>query len=56
MKRLNINECTLEELEDECIRVLGTNFGHNIISLICNVAEERFGKKEAERLFNLYQI
>ena len=55
MSRININECTLEELEDECIRVEGTNFGHNIIGIICRTAKKRFGEKESDRLFNLYQ-
>mgnify|MGYP003137229953 CR=1 FL=1 len=54
--RLNIETCTLEELEDECINVMGTPYGHNIIGLICSQAEERFGKEEAERLFNTYQM
>ena len=56
MRKININECTLEELEDECFEVMGTPFGHNIIGIICRTAEKRFGKKEAERLFNEYQI
>tara|TARA_R110002074_G_scaffold109465_8_gene236057 strand:+ start:915 stop:1085 length:171 start_codon:yes stop_codon:yes gene_type:complete len=55
MSRVNIKECTLEELEDECIRVEGTNFGHNMIGIICSVCEERFGEDEADRLFDLYQ-
>ena len=55
MSKLNLKECTLEELEDECINVQGTNFGHNIIGIICRVAEERFGEVEADRLFTTYQ-
>ena len=55
MSKLNLKECTLEELEDECINVQGTNFGHNIIGIICRVAEERFGEVEADRLFETYQ-
>ena len=55
MSRVNINSCSLEELEDECIRVEGTNFGHNMIGIICGVVEERFGEEEADRLFELYQ-
>ena len=53
--RTNINTCSLNELEDECIKVLGTTFGHNMIGIICSEAEKRFGKEEAERLFELYQ-
>lgn len=54
--RMNIKEATLEELEDECINVMGTPYGHNIIGIICSEAEKRFGKEEAERLFELYQV
>ena len=55
MSRVNLKTCSLEELEDECIRVEGTNFGHNMIGIICGVVEERFGEEEADRLFNTYQ-
>ena len=55
MSRVNINTCTLEELEDECIKVDGTNFGHTIIGIICRTALKRFGKKEGDRLFKSYQ-
>jgi len=55
MSKINLKTCTLEEIEDECIKVEGTNFGHNMIGILCNVAEERFGKDEATRLFDLYQ-
>ena len=55
MSRVNINSCSLEELEDECSRVMGTTFGHNIIGIICGVASKRFGEKEGDRLFELYQ-
>jgi hypothetical protein len=55
MSRVNINTCTLSELEDECIRVQGTNFGHNMIGIICGVAKDRFGKEEADVLYELYQ-
>ena len=54
--RININKCSQDELYEECERVVGTQYGHNMIGLICNVAEERFGKKVAEDLFETYQI
>ena len=54
--RLNIQEATIDELEEECISVLGTPYGHNIIGLICNVVDERFGEEEANRFFETYQI
>tara|TARA_R110002012_G_scaffold271363_1_gene456579 strand:- start:116 stop:286 length:171 start_codon:yes stop_codon:yes gene_type:complete len=55
MSRVNIKSCSLEELEDECIRAMGTTFGHNMIGIICEVASDRFGEKEGDRLFELYQ-
>ena len=55
MSRVNIRSCSLEELEDECIRVMETTFGHNMIGIICGVASKRFGEKEGDRLFELYQ-
>ena len=54
--KINIGTCTLEELEDECINVLGTPYGHNMIALMCSQAEKRFGGKEADRLFETYQM
>ena len=56
MARLNIQTATLEELENECAELMGTQFGHNMICIICNVVDERFGKEQAERLFNFYQM
>ena len=53
--RLNIQEATIDELEEECISVLGTPYGHNIIGLICNVVDERVGEEEADRFFETYQ-
>ena len=56
MARININTATIEELEDECWAGMGTQFGHNIIGIKCNVVKERFGKEEAERFFTTYQV
>ena len=56
MSRLNIKTATLEELEDKCLELMGTPFGHNMIGIICNQVKNRFGKEEAERLYNLYQM
>ena len=55
MSKTNLKTATIEELEDECESVLGTQYGHNIIGLICNIVDERFGKKEANRFFEEYQ-
>ena len=54
--RINLKTATLEELENECEELMGTPYGHNMIGLICQTAEDRFGEKEAERLFNTYQM
>ena len=54
--RINLKTATLEELENECEEVVGTPYGHNIIGLICNTVDERFGEEEAQRLFNTYQM
>tara|TARA_R100001443_G_scaffold116821_1_gene138646 strand:- start:2534 stop:2710 length:177 start_codon:yes stop_codon:yes gene_type:complete len=56
MARLNIKEATIGELELECMRLQGTTFGHNMIGIICNVVDERFGEEEAERFFETYQM
>ena len=56
MPKVNIETCSLEELENECIKVLGTPYGHNMIGIICSQADKRFGKEEAERLFDTYQM
>tara|TARA_R110000787_G_scaffold181168_1_gene293310 strand:+ start:483 stop:659 length:177 start_codon:yes stop_codon:yes gene_type:complete len=55
MSKTNLKTATIEELEDECESVLGTQYGHNIIGLICNIVDERFGKEEANRFFEEYQ-
>ena len=56
MAKMNINTATLEEPEDECAELIGTQYGHNMIGIICGVVEDRFGKEEAERFFEEYQI
>ena len=53
--RVNLKTATLKEMEEECARVMGTTFGHNMIVIICRAAEERFGKEEADMLFETYQ-
>ena len=56
MARLNIQTATLEELENECAELIGTQYGHNMIGIICGVVEERFGEEQAVRLFKSYQM
>ena len=53
--KINLKTATLDELEIECAELVGTQFGHNMIGIICGVVEDRFGKEDAERLFDLYQ-
>ena len=55
MSRTNLKTATLEQLEDECAELVGTPYGHNMIGIICSQADKRFGKEEAERLFDTYQ-
>ena len=56
MSRLNLKTATIEELEDKCIEVMGTPYGHNIIGVICSQVEKRFGEDEANRFFDEYQM
>ena len=56
MSKLNLKTATIEELEEECESVMGTPFGNNIIGIICNQVEERFGEDEAIRFFDSYQM
>ena len=55
MSRINLKTATLDELEDECAELMGTPYGHNMIGIICSTASDRFGKEEADRLFETYQ-
>ena len=54
--KININTATLDELEEECMELMGTPYGHNMIGIICRTVEDRFSKEDADRLFNFYQI
>ena len=56
MSKLSLKTATIEELEDECIEVMRTQYGHNIIGIICNVVRDRFGEDEAVRFFDEYQM
>ena len=55
MSKINLKTATLGQIEDECDRVYGTPYGHNMIGIMCSVVKDRFGKEEADRLFELYQ-
>ena len=35
MSRTNLKTATLEQLEDECMELMGTPYGHNMIGIIC---------------------
>ena len=54
-RKINLKTATLDEIWDECENVLGTQFGHNIIGIMCSVVDERFGKEEAQELYDVYQ-
>ena len=54
--RINLKTATLDEIREECESVLGTQFGHNMIGIMCGVVEDRFGKEQAEELYNDYQM
>ena len=56
MSRLNLKTATIEELEEECESVMGTPYGQNMIGIICNTVEKRFGEDEANRFFDEYQM
>lgn len=49
-----ISKMTLDELWDCCEANNGGSYGHNIIAVICRETEERFGKAEATRMYNVY--
>ena len=55
MSKINLKTATLDEIWDECENVLGTQFGHNMIGIMCSVVDERFGKEEAQELYDVYQ-
>ena len=55
MSKINLKTASIDELENECIEAMGTPYGHNMIGIICNVVDERFGKDEAKRFFETYQ-
>ena len=56
MSKINLKTATLDEIREECECVLGTPFGHNMIGIMCSVVSDRFGKDEADSLFEDYQI
>ena len=55
MARINLKTATLDEIREECESVVGTQFGHNMIGIMCSVVEDRFGEDEADKLFEEYQ-
>ena len=53
--KINLKTATLDEIREECESVYGTQFGHNMIGIMCRVVEDRFSKNEADSLFEDYQ-
>ena len=56
MSKVKLKDMTVDDMRDECESVLGTPYGHNIIGLICNMAEQKFGVKVAQELYEKYQV
>lgn len=56
MAKFNLKEASLQEMEDECESLVGSPYGHNMIGLICDEAEKRFGEREAIRIYKTYQM
>jgi len=55
MARINLKTATLDEIREECESVVGTQFGHNMIGIMCSIVKDRFGEDEADQLFEEYQ-
>jgi len=55
MSRINLKTATLKQIEEQCEEVYGTQYGHNMISIMCSVVKDRFGQEEADRLFETWQ-
>ena len=56
MARINLKTATIDEIWDECESVLGTQYGHNMIGIMCSIVKDRFGEDEADELFEAFQI
>ena len=54
--KIRLKDMTKDDMRDECESVLGTPYGHNIIGLICNMAEKKFGVEFAQELYEEYQV
>tara|TARA_R100001463_G_scaffold84788_1_gene139535 strand:+ start:587 stop:760 length:174 start_codon:yes stop_codon:yes gene_type:complete len=50
-----LKTASLLELEEKCMELSGTTFGHNMIGIILGVVSDRFGDDEANRMYELYQ-
>lgn len=55
MAKIKLETATIDEIWEECESVVGTQFGHNMIGIMCRVVKDRFGEDEADRLFEEYQ-
>ena len=56
MPKINIKTATLQELKNECVKLKFTPYGHNMIGIILNEVEKRFGELESIKLYKEYQI
>ena len=56
MSKVKLKDMTVEDMRNECESVLGTPYGHNIIGIICDMAEKKFGVEGAQEIFEDYQV
>ena len=56
VSKVKLKDMTVEDMRDECESVLGTPYGHNIIGIICDMAEKKFGVEVAQEIFEDYQV
>ena len=56
MSKVRLKDMTEDDMRNECESVLGTPYGHNIIALICQMAEKKFGVEVAQEIYEDYQV
>ena len=56
MAKFKPQTATLREIQTECSLLKGSGYGHNMIGLLCDIVEKRFGEKESIKLYKKYQM
>lgn len=56
MARFRPQNATLSEIQTECMILKGSQHGHNMIGILCDIVEKRFGEKESIKLYKKYQL